>query len=521
VARDDFNEKVKQLLCQQVGGKCAKPDCRITTIGPHEIMDKRTTIGVAAHIAAAAQGGPRFDKLMSPKERKSVHNGIWLCQNHAREIDVNPDKYPIDLLERWKKKAISLADSELGQRQLSQAEVNTKAVDTLLTHVQPTFQQNKITSLIQTVHSGVAAKFDQLDSRFSVLTRFDGNNVNYIIDAKEDIPLKLNVFNEASKDFTEQFKQLLSHGSEVEISTDNMEIKGSPLFEQIIQPGGTFKIMPVGTSAVLKLTTVTFSSESPFVFDDFIGEMTNGNESITFKGTACEGLLNVSIQVHLTSPNFNIHFKLNWQKWLDYPLTKLPFFNKITRVFNSFSQNALLKLSIEVKGESVFNTENQLNSEMVESSNTVTALLDYLVAARTICNYCQSRILFDIEKVEYQPDDYDFVLKQAALLESPKTYSAHDLTTPITATLIVQESRENLDLVTNPTPGNVQIKQSDIRVKLLDHWVQLPTKQTTCGPVVSKITPADTSNLKTGDEFHVVWEPVDEFICVMKYLKNA
>ena len=95
--------------------------------------------------------------------------------------------------------------------------------------------------------------------------------------------------------------------------------------------------------------------------------------------------------------------------------------------------------------------------------------------------------MFDIEKVEYQPDDYDFVLKQAALLESPKTHSAHDLTTPITATLIVQESRENLDLVTNPTPGNVQIKQSDIRVKLLDHWVQLPTKQTTCGPVVQKL----------------------------------
>tara|TARA_B100000809_G_C15140356_1_gene532922 strand:+ start:2047 stop:3612 length:1566 start_codon:yes stop_codon:yes gene_type:complete len=521
VARDDFNEKVKQLLCQQVGGKCAKPDCRITTIGPHVIIDKRTTIGVAAHIAAAAKGGPRFDQLMSTKERKSVHNGIWLCQNHAREIDVNPDKYPIGLLESWKENAISLADCELGQRQLSQAEVDTKAVDTLLSHVQPTFQQNKITSLIQTVHKGVAAKFDQLDSRFSVSTRFDGNNVNYRIDAKEDIPLTLNVFNEASKDFTEQFRLLLSHGSEVEISTDNMEIKGSPLFEHLIQPGGTFKIMPVGTSAVLKLTTVTHPSEPPFIFDDFIGEMTNGNESITFKGAACEGLLNVSIQVHLASPIFSINFKLNWQKWFGHPLTKLPFFNKISRIFKAFSQNALLKIFIEVKGESVFSAENQLNSEMVDSSNTVTALLDYLEAARTICDYCQSTILFNINKIEYQPDDYDFVLKQAALLVSPKTYSAHDLTTPITATLTVQESRENLDLVTNPKPGSVQIKQSDIRVKLLDHWVQLPTKQTTCGPVISKITPADTSNLKTGDEFHVIWEPVDEFTCVMKYLKNA
>ena len=62
MVRDDFSKDVKMILCQQVGGKCAKPDCRVTTIGPHENDKKRTTIGVAAHITAAAKGGPRYDE---------------------------------------------------------------------------------------------------------------------------------------------------------------------------------------------------------------------------------------------------------------------------------------------------------------------------------------------------------------------------------------------------------------------------------------------------------------------------
>jgi hypothetical protein len=45
------------------------------------------TIGEAAHISAAAPGGPRFDGSMTPEQRRHCDNGIWMCSNHAFLID--------------------------------------------------------------------------------------------------------------------------------------------------------------------------------------------------------------------------------------------------------------------------------------------------------------------------------------------------------------------------------------------------------------------------------------------------
>ena len=42
-----------------------------------------------AHICAAAQGGPRYDASMTPEERKSFENGIWLCQSCSKLIDTD------------------------------------------------------------------------------------------------------------------------------------------------------------------------------------------------------------------------------------------------------------------------------------------------------------------------------------------------------------------------------------------------------------------------------------------------
>jgi hypothetical protein len=58
--------------------------------------------GVAAHIRAAAKGGPRYDPSMSPEQRKSIANGIWLCESCAKLIDTDTGRYSVDVLERWK-----------------------------------------------------------------------------------------------------------------------------------------------------------------------------------------------------------------------------------------------------------------------------------------------------------------------------------------------------------------------------------------------------------------------------------
>lgn len=111
--RDDFSLKTKETLAKRVGFRCSNPNCRKLTCGPNDDPQKATNIGVAAHIAAAAKGGPRYDKDMTPDERKFISNGIWLCQSCSTLIDKDETRYTIDVLNKWKSIAEDLAILDL------------------------------------------------------------------------------------------------------------------------------------------------------------------------------------------------------------------------------------------------------------------------------------------------------------------------------------------------------------------------------------------------------------------------
>jgi len=100
--RDDFNENVKDLLAKRVGMKCSNPNCRRPTSGPQTLTKATINIGVAAHVTAASPGGPRFDPTLSPEERSSETNGIWLCQNCAKLVDNDDTRYTVAILHHWK-----------------------------------------------------------------------------------------------------------------------------------------------------------------------------------------------------------------------------------------------------------------------------------------------------------------------------------------------------------------------------------------------------------------------------------
>jgi len=101
--RDEFDDKTKELLAKRVGNRCSNPNCRITTSGPQTDAAKALNIGVAAHITAASAAGPRHNPQLTPEERKSPENGIWLCQNHAKLVDNDEVRYTVDILNEWKR----------------------------------------------------------------------------------------------------------------------------------------------------------------------------------------------------------------------------------------------------------------------------------------------------------------------------------------------------------------------------------------------------------------------------------
>jgi hypothetical protein len=101
--RDDFGARIRTALMMRAGNRCSFPSCSQITSGPSaESSSAVANIGKAAHISAAAPGGPRFDPALTPEQRASIENGIWLCSSHADLIDRDVVTYAIKALERMK-----------------------------------------------------------------------------------------------------------------------------------------------------------------------------------------------------------------------------------------------------------------------------------------------------------------------------------------------------------------------------------------------------------------------------------
>ncbi|MFJ5835423.1 hypothetical protein ACIQGO_01345 [Streptomyces shenzhenensis] len=104
-SRDGFSKVVKDALARRVASRCSNPDCRAVTSGPKLQSSGAVNVGVAAHITAASPGGPRYDPALTPVERASEHNGIWLCQNCGKLIDSDVLRYTAPALRQWKNEA--------------------------------------------------------------------------------------------------------------------------------------------------------------------------------------------------------------------------------------------------------------------------------------------------------------------------------------------------------------------------------------------------------------------------------
>jgi hypothetical protein len=111
--RDDFPAEVKELLAKRVGYRCSNPECRQPTSGPQVDPAKTVNVGVASHITAASPDGPRYDPGLTPEQRKSSDNGIWLCQKCGKLVDNDAIRYPVIKLCEWKARAEATAVREL------------------------------------------------------------------------------------------------------------------------------------------------------------------------------------------------------------------------------------------------------------------------------------------------------------------------------------------------------------------------------------------------------------------------
>lgn len=108
--RDDFSAKVKRVLADRAGHRCSF--CKRSTVGPSdESLTAVMSIGVAAHITAAAPGlgARRYNPSLTPEQRSSSANGIWLCQACGVIIDRDAVRFTSEALHLMKQEHTQFA----------------------------------------------------------------------------------------------------------------------------------------------------------------------------------------------------------------------------------------------------------------------------------------------------------------------------------------------------------------------------------------------------------------------------
>lgn len=99
-----FGTAVRVVLNHETGGHCSNPDCRAIT--GMFMPGKAISTGDAAHIVAEKRGGARGNLDLTDEERAQASNGIWLCANCHRTVDVlHPNLYSVEILRAWKAQA--------------------------------------------------------------------------------------------------------------------------------------------------------------------------------------------------------------------------------------------------------------------------------------------------------------------------------------------------------------------------------------------------------------------------------
>lgn len=112
--RQNFSQATVAQIGKAAMYICANPQCLRFT-GYETSKGKPRSLAEAAHLAPAAERGPRAADSSGIVNLKSASNGIWLCLTCHQRIDDDPDDYPISKLKDWKDQQSRIVRSIVGK----------------------------------------------------------------------------------------------------------------------------------------------------------------------------------------------------------------------------------------------------------------------------------------------------------------------------------------------------------------------------------------------------------------------
>lgn len=99
---NEFRKITVDVLAKRAGQICSNPDCKKHTSLAHSDPSKFIILGEAAHISGQKPSTARYNPKLTPEERRHASNGIWLCRDCHKIVDADENKFPLELLKKWK-----------------------------------------------------------------------------------------------------------------------------------------------------------------------------------------------------------------------------------------------------------------------------------------------------------------------------------------------------------------------------------------------------------------------------------
>lgn len=514
--RDDFPPVIIRKLKERYNLLCCNPECRATTSCPHQHDEEKSVcIGKAAHICAAAPGGPRYDESMTREQRRGINNAIWLCGPCADKIDKDENAYKKELLYQWKIDAANSLIGGLGKKLPN----TTDAVDTMMMALTGA-PKSVIFDAIPNILSATTQSLEKLDPRFHIKASHQENLTSFTMLAKENVSCKMHVAEDYKEEFNRKYTNLIKHGETLEIDTQAVRLEGSSLFEFMNTGLGKFTLSnSVRKGAVQKIWLLPHGSQETFHIDDIHGEIGSGEESFNFLGYAYGGLLELKYTCPLEpeeSGKFTFTLSVDYKKWDSYSLTALPYFEKLKRLFSILATGCKLSTALEIDGIEIFKASIPDHTDTRSFAN-FQIYCDYIDLAVAIFNRFNRTVLHNSNfKYSRQTHEFLFLINKTLHGESVGS-NAYDAT--LSCTFVAEDDLENVKLITKSSEPQALRLEQDFgpALELFGEKLQLPRSYFVVTSVVPRVK-QPIKSIRPGDEFDVEWVSQDDCQVVTGFL---
>jgi len=446
--RDNFLASVRHDLAKRVAHRCSL--CDAQTIGPKGKGTGSYDTGRAAHIKAAAAGGPRYDENQTPEERRSFENGIWCCATCADKIDSDHSSYSVEFLLAEKAAAEKRSDARVGKS----ANDASRVPSTL----------SGINRAIRRYCLDEEDRLEELDPRFHASVTYAVSGPVCTLTARQEaVPITIRLSPSTSKATREAIRDVFGFGGSRSFENIAIRFEGSPLFAEL---DDVLQRVAISTKTKPLTMTMTLGSErGTSMYFDFSGEVGFGAKGWRFRGQALDGLLGLEVTKELASERNGFRMDFDFESWGGKSLKRLPHFARILQLAREMARGTVVRLHVAVDG-----TESVVGNGMLRREEfplQIEALLERVAILRRLdAFYALGAPMPDaVYDVLQYDEDYDDALAVVDIHDDDDAEVRHRffVTEPVSALQKIFEEQK---------PGLIELR----------HTLQFSLLGSHCGP---------------------------------------